>query len=191
MECPHFFLRTLRPRGRSETKRAAFCAALRHLASSVEARAYSSRRLRLVALGRRHTPAGARTIVSDQGRGGPQIKTLSIAAPSNLIPDCSRSPTHVEPRNQPGKNGSLPFVGRAAVLSSSMRRRSTCQQRGGNRDGALSLRGLLKGRLCKDSNKEKKGPFLRLSAPPSFQFVSRDAFFFCVCGVFQVNLTQF
>lgn len=55
-----FFLCTLSPWGRSETKPAAFCAPLHHLASSVETRDYSSGRLRLVALGCWHTPGRSR-----------------------------------------------------------------------------------------------------------------------------------
>lgn len=180
-----FFLCTLSPWGRSETKRAAFGAPLRHLAFLC----------RNTGLFKQQPPAGrtrllthagrSPNIVSDQEREGPQIKMLSIVARRNVIPDCSQSSTHVdcgEPRRQPGKNVSLPFVEKAAVLSSSMRRRSTCQQRGGNRDGALSLRGLLKGRLCKGSNKEKKEAI--------FEVVGSSVVSVCVtwhffCGLFK------
>lgn len=105
------------------------------LASSVElwARSYSSSRLWLVTLCYRHTPAGAQTIVSNREREGRQTEALWIVAPRNVFPglESELHPCRLQRAAESAREmrfSSLCGKGHT-VLSSSMRRRSTCQQR--------------------------------------------------------------
>lgn len=120
------------------------CDPLCCLASSVElwAQTYSSSRLRLVTLCCWRTPAGAQNIVSEREGEGRQIKTLWIVRtpPMRVAESCGISQR------------------KAALFSLWKRPQPFLLQwgadlpvnRGGNRDGVLSLRCLLKGRLCKN-----------------------------------------